>query len=30
MPVILPFANPLGPQNGPAADGVIFGVLPRS
>lgn len=29
MAMIIPFANPLGPQNGPAADGVIFGVLPQ-
>lgn len=29
MSMTIPFANPLGPNNGPAGDGVLFGVLPQ-
>lgn len=28
--IVIPFANPLGPQSGAAGDGVIFGSLPRA
>ncbi len=27
--MIIAFSNPLGPQSGPAADGVIYGILPQ-
>lgn len=30
MSLVIPFANPLGPQSGAARDGVIYGVLPRA